>query len=212
MQSLTSQDLSSLFTWNTKQVFLYVTTSWPNKDPSKPPSRAVVWDAILPHPLAPNHHNQWVHPGKGTKAKKSSSKSRSKSKTKSSSKAAVTPTKSTYRSSFSESAPGIIRLDNQRPKYQITDLTGKLASLSGASLELHWNIQPWVGLLTWNGAGKSGTTEAPWWSVWKHAGSVAKSELFDFPALKNSTEAAKAAGEKRLDTEKGAEGNRGRPA
>lgn len=44
----------------------------------------------------------------------------------------------------------MLKLKNQRPKYQITHPTGKIAQTDNVTLNLHYNVQPWVGLLTWN--------------------------------------------------------------
>ena len=47
--NLNSPDLTSLFNWNTKQVFVYITASYPSSSPSTiPPSELVIWDAIIP--------------------------------------------------------------------------------------------------------------------------------------------------------------------
>lgn len=43
-------DLSSLFTWNTKQVFVYVTAEWPAKGSSNATNQAVIWDQIITAP------------------------------------------------------------------------------------------------------------------------------------------------------------------
>lgn len=44
-------DLSSLFTWNTKQVFVYVTAEWPVGDASaNVTNQAVIWDQIITAP------------------------------------------------------------------------------------------------------------------------------------------------------------------
>lgn len=47
-------DLSSLFHWNTKQVFVYVSASWPNATGAaeEPTNEAVIWDAIITNPSA----------------------------------------------------------------------------------------------------------------------------------------------------------------
>ena len=42
-----------------------------------------------------------------------------------------------------------MELKNQKPKYQITSPTGKLAETDNMVLKLHYNVQPWVGVLTW---------------------------------------------------------------
>lgn len=38
---------------------------------------------------------------------------------------------------------------NQKPKYQITAPTGKLAELEDVVLEVHYNVNPWVGVMSW---------------------------------------------------------------
>jgi hypothetical protein len=44
-------DLSSLFTWNTKQVFVYVTAEWPDVTAkTNTTNRAVIWDSIITSP------------------------------------------------------------------------------------------------------------------------------------------------------------------
>lgn len=43
-------DLSSLFTWNTKQIFVYVTAEWPG--PKNTTNEAVIWDDIITSPSA----------------------------------------------------------------------------------------------------------------------------------------------------------------
>ena len=173
-------DLSSLFHWNTKQIFLYVTTTYPSDSPSTvPPSEAVVWDAVIPASNAPWHQNTYVHPG----SKLSAAKSKSKSK------------KNVGAAYPAGGEPGIIKLTNQRPKYQITDYTGKIAERSNATLQLNWNVQPWVGLLTWTNRNNLGR----WQGL---RGGL--SEPFDFPSLKGA-EAKK----EELPVATGGEKNRG---
>lgn len=44
-------DLSSLFTWNTKQVFAYVTAEWPSSTSANTTTnQAVIWDTIITAP------------------------------------------------------------------------------------------------------------------------------------------------------------------
>ncbi|KAL0259104.1 Signal peptidase complex subunit [Diplodia seriata] len=165
-------DLTSLFNWNTKQVFAYITATYPSTDPSEPPSQAIIWDSILASPSAPWHENHYIHPN--PKAKRTKSKA----------------------GDVSPYPPGEFHLKTQRPKYQITDITGKLANRTDVQLELGWNIQPWVGLLTW----------ADWPPVAKYGGAWkemagGKSEQFQFPALKAKKLADTA-------TEKGKEKNK----
>jgi len=180
------QDLSSLFTWNTKQVFVYITATYPSPSPShQSPSKAIIWDAILPHPLSPTHHNQYTYlQRKPTKSPKSKSKSTSKPP------------------ELQPNTPGILQLTSQRPKYQITDPTGRIASRTNATLELAWNVQPWVGALTWATAGP-GISRGSFWRTWRGIRG-GTSEDFAFPALQDKRDA--------LNTERGGEANRGSPA
>ncbi|KAF2403260.1 signal peptidase 22 kDa subunit [Trichodelitschia bisporula] len=170
-------DISSLFNWNTKQVFLYIVATYPSSKASEPPTQAIVWDAILPSALAPWHQNQYIHPHpaplKNGKRVRTSSPSYSRSK-----------------------RPGIIKLSNQKPKYQITDHTGLIAKRENATLELRWNVQPWVGPLTWMNRRDYG--------VWK-ALKGGLSKPFNFPEVIGAKPAD-------MGTVKGGEGNRGKPA
>lgn len=176
MFELTFADLSTLFNWNTKQVFLYLKAVYPSTSPSEPDSEAIIWDAILPGAAAPWNQNHFIHPTpKGTKSPKKPRNSR------------ANPQKSTM-------PAGIIKLDNQRPKYQITDISGKLQNRTDARLELGWNVQPWVGVLLWDNWKDYG--------MWKGL-SGGKSETFDFPEV-----GAKTAKKEKLDVEKGKEGHR----
>lgn len=167
-------DLGTLFNWNTKQVFLYLKAIYPSTRASEPASEAIIWDAILPGTAAPWHQNHYIHPSpKGAK------KSKSKSK----------PT-----SDDSPYPRGILKLDNQRPKYQITDISGKLQNRTDVELQLGWNVQPWVGALLW----------ANWQDIgmWKGL-KGGKSAAFDFPEI-----GVKGGKKKDLETEKGKEGHR----
>lgn len=173
-------DLTSLFNWNTKQVFLYITASYPSSSPSTiPASESVIWDAIIPADNAPWHQNTYIHPTiKGTKDKKAAKNKKKAGKP------------------YPEGgSPGIIKLDSQKPKYQITDIKGKIAERENATLTLHWNVQPYVGALVWDSSVDFG--------LWK-AIKGGKSKAFDFPSLKGS-ESVKQAD---LKTEKGGEGYR----
>lgn len=55
-----------------------------------------------------------------------------------------------YRSNAYNYYSGMIGLKNQKPKYQITHPSGKVAQTEDVQLKLHYNVQPWVGLLTWD--------------------------------------------------------------
>lgn len=71
-------DLSSLFTWNTKQVFVYVTAEWPSSAGSSvaggagaanATNQAVIWDSIITAPSSDHLAN--VGPATLKKLKKS---------------------------------------------------------------------------------------------------------------------------------------------
>lgn len=180
---VTGADLTSLFNWNTKQIFLYITASYPSSSPNTiPRSEAVIWDAIIPADNAPFHPNTYVHP-----TSKSTTRSKRDAKT-----------RKTMKAYPDGGSPGIVKLSNSKPKYQITDVTGKIAERTNATLSLHWNIQPWVGALVWTNRNTYGR-----WNGLK--GGLDK---FDFPALKSSETVKK----EDLKTETGGERNRGSPA
>lgn len=161
---------------------MYITATYASASPSTiPPSEVVIWDAIIPSDLAPDHFNTYIHPTeKSTKSKKSQRADGLKAYPKGSS-------------------PGIVKLQNQKPKYQVTDASGKLAERRNATLTLHWNVQPWVGLLTW--------TNAKTYGRWQGL-QGGRSEAFEFPPLKGSESVKK----EDLRTETGGERNRGSPA
>ncbi|OJJ48940.1 hypothetical protein ASPZODRAFT_129277 [Penicilliopsis zonata CBS 506.65] len=161
-------DLTPLFNWNTKQLFVYVIASYSSASPKDretvPYTESIIWDTIIPAPesaysLTALREQYW--PAKSTK--RSTTK---KSNTKKPKKA---------------DEPGVLRLRNQRAKYQITDITGKMAERENVTLTVGWNVQPWVGALWWS----PGTGAVP-----HTAGGAGRSEAFDFPALKGSTKAA----------------------
>ena len=178
--TMCNTDLSTLFNWNTKQVFLYLKAIYPSSRPSEPPSEAIIWDAILASTSAPWHQNHYIHPDP-------KSKSKLPKKSKKATLAAKTNPVSPY-------PIGELHLSNQRPKYQITDITGKLQNRENVTLELGWNVQPWVGALTWTNWQTLG--------VWKGL-EGGRSETFAFPEI-----GAKKVDKKQLETEKGAEGYR----
>ncbi|KAH9875927.1 hypothetical protein IAQ61_003392 [Plenodomus lingam] len=173
-------DLKSLFNWNTKQVFVYIKAVYPSHRASDPPSEAIIWDAILASPSAPWHTNQYTHP----RPKDSPALPKH-------SKKAMAAAKSHPESPY---PVGELHLHNQRPKYQITDISGKLGNRTNVVLELGWNVQPWVGFLTWTNWDKVG--------VWQGL-QGGRSEPFAFPEV-----GAKTVKKKDLETEKGAEGYR----
>jgi len=161
-----SADFSSLFTWNTKQLFVYVSASWPNStiptSSSLPPqdlvNEAVIWDTIITSPSA--DHLQNIGPVAMKKLVKSA------------------------KGKSSDPKRGYIELKNQKAKYQITAPSGKLAETQNVVLKVHYNVQPWVGVLTWTPQMEFGG-----WKMIK--GGVSK--VFRLPALKKKPEEKKAA-------------------
>ncbi|KAI1802293.1 signal peptidase 22 kDa subunit [Daldinia bambusicola] len=118
-------DFSSLFTWNTKQLFVYVTAEWPaTGSAANQTNKAVIWDSIITSPSADHLSN--LGPASLKKLRKSAA-----GKT-------IDPSR------------GKLSLKNQKPKYQITHPSGKIASAADVTLRVHYNVQPWVGALTWN--------------------------------------------------------------
>lgn len=212
-------DLTSLFSWNTKQVFLYVVATFPptskrTLEIPTPHSEAIVWDAIIPASLAPWHANTYIHPGsvsnpKTARDRKSKSNKQTSKKTSSpkSKKDTVAEEPKAYPPGGSE---GIVKLQNQRPKYQITTPSSKIAGLENCTLTLRYNIQPWVGALVWNTA-KSGTLGSVFLPAWKEL-EGGRSEAFDMPELKKVEAAAGTKIKEDLGTETGGEANRGSPA
>lgn len=75
-------------------------------------------------------------------------------------------------------------MKNQKPKYQITAPTGNVANTENVVLRLHYNVQPWVGILTW-----TPQMELLKWK--KVKGGVSK--VFRLPAIKVKEEKKKAA-------------------
>ncbi|KKA29052.1 hypothetical protein TD95_002178 [Thielaviopsis punctulata] len=148
-------DLSSLFTWNTKQVFVYVTAEWDAPATKNTPAghnTAVIWDQIITAPSSDFLSN--FGPATMKKLKRSAA-----GKT-------IDPSR------------GKFRLDNQRPKYQITHPSGSLAEIPNLRLKVHYNVQPWVGFLTWD----MSESLLNWKKMNK---GVSKS--FDLPAIKAKT-------------------------
>jgi hypothetical protein len=79
-----------------------------------------------------------------------------------------------------EAKPGILHIKNSKPKYQITDISGRLASRENVTLEVGWNVQPWVGALTWT------LDEGRSFGRWKGI-EGGKSSAFNMPALKGKS-------------------------
>lgn len=74
---------------------------------------------------------------------------------------------------------GLLQLKNQKPKYQITHPSGKIAETDDVVLKVHYNVQPWVGFLTWN--------QGQDYGLWK-AVSGGLSKAFSLPATKKKEE------------------------
>ena len=161
-------DFSSLFNWNTKQLFVWVTARYPSNDPSPaaPKSEAVIWDSIInsKSQLKPFSPFQYIGQQSPKPRKASSRKTSSKKEEKT-------------------IEPGIIRLKNSKPKYQITDITGVISDQHNVTLEIGWNLQPWVGALTWTQ--REGRDFGRWKGV-----NGGRSEVFDLPSLKGKKPAS----------------------
>ncbi|TDZ17704.1 Microsomal signal peptidase subunit 3 [Colletotrichum orbiculare MAFF 240422] len=149
-------DLSDLFTWNTKQVFVYITAEWPDDSSKKgaqpnvnATNQAVIWDQIITAPSADHLAN--IGPAAMRKLKKSAEGK------------SIDPSR------------GLLKLKNQKPKYQVTHPSGKIAEADKVVLKVHYNVQPWVGILTWNQ-----NIDLGYWKALK--GGVSKA--FKLPALK----------------------------
>ncbi len=74
---------------------------------------------------------------------------------------------------------GLLKIKNQRPKYQITHPAGRIAETDDVKLRLHYNVQPWVGILTWDQQRDIG--------LWK-ALENGVSKTFALPAIKAKAE------------------------
>ncbi|EAW14784.1 signal peptidase complex subunit SPC3 [Aspergillus clavatus NRRL 1] len=173
-------DLSPLFNWNTKQLFVYVYASYSSSDKKSslvPNSESIIWDTIIPAPESPYSFNALRE--RFFPAKKSSGRKNQK-RTNAASKKASTSKKD------AAAAPGVLRLRGQRAKYQISDITGKMAERGNVTLSVGWNVQPWVGALLWS----------PRTGAFPHtAGTIVDTKAFDFPALKGSKASAAKASE-----------------
>ncbi|KAL9591942.1 MAG: hypothetical protein Q9179_007219, partial [Wetmoreana sp. 5 TL-2023] len=93
-------DLTSLFNWNTKQLFVWVAATYPAKTRSEPQSQAVIWDAIINSEAQKNPSTPFVVYSNYVSPSKRSPKARRPSKSK---------------QQDVELAPGSIRLKNSKP-------------------------------------------------------------------------------------------------
>ncbi|KAK2814141.1 hypothetical protein FQN50_000545 [Emmonsiellopsis sp. PD_5] len=169
-------DFSSLFNWNTKDIFVYVLASYPSSSSNKNlTTESIIWDTIIPAPESP-----YSIPALTKRFFPSTTKSTKKSKS-----------KSKTNNKNNKPNPTTLHLKNQKPKYQITDISGSIASRSDVQLVVGWNVQPWVGALMWgphtkvagNIGGKLGGVLDV--AVLTGAGEGGgRSKVFEFPALK----------------------------
>ncbi|KAL4864202.1 hypothetical protein BDV12DRAFT_176569 [Aspergillus spectabilis] len=164
-------DLTPLFNWNTKQLFVYVYATYSSSNPSSSntppnslttPSQSIIWDTIIEAPESPytfaNLRERFFPTI--TKGAKRSTTSKTKNQKKK-----------------EPAAPGLIRLRDQKSKYQISDITGTMAERTNVTLAVGWNVQPWVGALWW----APGTGAVP-----RTEGGIGVTKAFDLPALKGS--------------------------
>ncbi|KAL4886249.1 signal peptidase subunit-domain-containing protein [Aspergillus karnatakaensis] len=164
-------DLTPLFNWNTKQLFVYVyatysSSSDPASNPHTPLTQSIIWDTIIEAPESPytfaNLRERFFPTKTGKNAKRSASKSK------------------TVKGKKEVPVPGRLRLRDQKSKYQISDITGTMAERTNVTLAVGWNVQPWVGALWW----APGTGAVP-----RSEGAIGVTEAFDLPALKGSKRA-----------------------
>jgi signal peptidase complex subunit 3 len=208
-------DLSPLFNWNTKQVFVYLSAEYPTQQQqqqqnagsgedgreqgSRPlttdarlgMNKAVIWDTIIPAPASKwslANVRERYYPARGTKAAAGKGKRRDSAASKSGREKGGAKTTDIAK-------PGLLSLKNQKPKYQITDPSGAIASRPNATLTLSWNVQPWVGPLLWDKGmledksgvgGAQGSWNLPFLKHPWRGGVLPRSETFDFPPLKGS--------------------------
>lgn len=175
----TTSDLSSLFNWNTKQLFVHVLATYPSESPSLSSSdasgtnvtEAIIWDTIISAPESPYSFSS-------LKDRYFPSSSKSKRPTKNSNK---------DKKSSSAKNPGLLKLRDQKPKYQITDISGRLAERHGVNLAVGWNVQPWIGALQWNPGTKIANNFGRMFGLGViTGGSAGRSKPFDLPALKGT--------------------------
>jgi hypothetical protein len=170
-------DLTPLFNWNTKQLFVYVYATYSSSDNTNTQTRAseaIIWDSIIP--ASPSPYSFENLKKKATALLQTALTSSSSSKGKTAGKRNAKRTTTTKNKKAVEVvAPGVLRLRGQKAKYQISDITGRLAERQNVTLSVGWNVQPWVGALWW----APGTGAVP-----RTEGQIVTSKAFDFPALK----------------------------
>lgn len=160
-------DLTPLFNWNTKQLFVYVVASYPSSTAANETSQAVIWDTIIPAPESPYSFpklKERFFPDTNTKRSSRNKKGKT-----------------------GKEVSAKLRLRNQKPKYPITDISGRLAERENVTLVVGWNVQPWVGALWWSDDGLQSGPVPKSRSIPRTAGKVGRSRVFNFPALKGSS-------------------------
>ncbi|KAL9634673.1 MAG: hypothetical protein Q9164_003957 [Protoblastenia rupestris] len=162
-------DFTSLFNWNTKQLFVWITATYPSSNPSPntPLSQAVIWDTIISSHSQSHPFNPLLYAIECFRKVGSEKQARAKTKTFS-------------KKEVSKPEPGIIRLKNSKPKYQITDISGIISERSNVTLGIGWNVQPWVGALTWT------MDEGKEFGKWKGV-KRGRSKSFNLPPLKGKS-------------------------
>jgi len=130
----------------------------------QPLSQSIIWDAIIPSTALSQPSPFSSLFSKFTSTKRTSS------------------TKSKTQKDKNQSQPGLIHLRNQKPKYQISDPSGHLAERGNVTLEVGWNVQPWVGALTWTQWANPGLERWRWKAL-----TGGRSQGFEFPPLKGGT-------------------------
>lgn len=175
-------DLTPLFNWNTKQLFVYVYAIYSSSDRADTQlrdSQSVIWDKIIPAAPSPYSFEamkaktldilppalkSYIVPAPPAKKNANAKRGAKAAKGKKAATSEPEPVQ-----------PGILKLRDQRAKYQISDITGRIAERGNVTLAVGWNVQPWVGALWWS----PGTGSIP-----RTGGSVVHSDAFDFPVLK----------------------------
>ncbi|CDM29627.1 hypothetical protein DTO013E5_6022 [Penicillium roqueforti] len=169
-------DLSPLFNWNTKQLFVYVYATYSsseNPDSQVRLSESIIWDTIIP--ATPSPYSWEILKDKVIALLPAAVLSDSVAAAQRNAKRHAKPPKKAK----NKKATGVLRLRGQKGKYQVSDITGRLAERQNVTLHVGWNVQPWVGALFW----APGTGAVP-----RTAGTIVSSEPFAFPEEKTAAE------------------------
>ena len=142
-------------------------------------TESIIWDTIISAPASPYSFSSLKE--RYFPSSPSSSSTRSRRSSNASNK------KNDRRSTTKDAKPGVLKLRDQKSKYQITDITGKLAEKENVNLVVGWNVQPWIGALQWSpGTNIANNLGRIFGLGVVTGGNVARSETFNFPALKGS--------------------------